>query len=83
MLPPEILKLRSYEIIGSMYFSIYFYILKVFKEGKQATRKEALCPSPCTCPLCLPVPTFMKYTFTSAAREILKLIKIKPKVMME
>ena len=45
MLPWKILKLRSSKIAGNVYFFIYFYTFKVFKEGNQVTWKEALCPS--------------------------------------
>ena len=39
MLPKEILILRSSEITRNVYFSIYFCILKVFKESNYVTRK--------------------------------------------
>ena len=43
--PPQILKLKSFEIAGNVYFSIHFCIFKVFKEGNQVTQNEALCTS--------------------------------------
>ena len=43
--PPGNFELRSSEITGNVYFSIHFWIFKVFKEGNQITRKGALCPS--------------------------------------
>ena len=33
MLPQEMLKLRSSEIAGKVYFSVYFCVFKVFKVG--------------------------------------------------
>ena len=45
MLPREILKLRSSEIAGNVYFSNHFWTFTVFKGGNQIKRKEALCPS--------------------------------------
>ena len=39
-LPFEFSKLRASEIAGSVYFSTYCCIFKVFKEGNQVTRKK-------------------------------------------
>jgi len=39
MLPQEILILRYSKIARNMYFSTYFCIVKVFKEGNQVERK--------------------------------------------
>ena len=44
MLPQEILKLRSSEIAGNVYFSIHCCIFSVFKKGNQATWKGVLWP---------------------------------------
>ena len=44
-LSPEILKPRSFEIAGYVYFSIYFRIFKVFNGDNHVTRKGALFPS--------------------------------------
>ena len=43
MLPGDILKLRSSEIVGNVYFTSHFCILGVFKEGNQVTWKGAFC----------------------------------------
>ena len=41
-LPREFLKLRPSEIAGSVYFSTYCCIFKVFEEGNQFTREASL-----------------------------------------
>ena len=60
MLLQEILKLRSSEIAGNMYFSTNFCIFKVFKEGSQGALVRVFENWRGTCPLCLPpIPTSM------------------------
>ena len=64
MLLREILKLKSFEIAGNVYFSIHFCIFKVFKEGNQVTKNEALWMSvpkvrEARASCASPVPTFM------------------------
>ena len=43
--PREILKLISSEIAANVYFSIYFYILKIFKEGNKLHERGTLSES--------------------------------------
>ena len=64
MLPRKILKLRSSEIAGNMYFASYFCI---FESSRRATKlyergtlPEILKIGGSTCPLCPPIPTSME-----------------------
>ena len=61
MLCPEILKLRSSEIVANVHFPIQFAFAK-FSRGqpiytKRGTLPESLRKMGGTCPLCSPVPT--------------------------